>query len=285
VGVITKDELINKVGDLKVLPFVGRKVLETLNDEGSTIDDLSSIIEKDQTIAARVLKISNSAMYGLRHEVTSLHQAILILGFKTIRSLVLSVSTKGLYKNFGMKEKILWDHSVGAAIAAKILSSGFGSEVGEVSFIGGLMHDFGKVVMNNETPDVFGEVIMRIYNEDIDSTIAENEIYGFDHAEIGARVVEKWGFSPLLVSILEKHHLGNFSFQDFKDQTVAKSIALVNLADHVCKVLGIGYRNPNEAIRLQELPSAVFLKFDENKLDVLTKSILDSYNAEKSIFD
>jgi HD-like signal output (HDOD) protein len=285
VGIITKDELVNKVGDLKVLPFVARKVLETLNDEGSTIDDLSNIIEKDQTIAARVLKISNSALYGLRHEVTSLHQAILILGFKTIRSLVLSVSTKALYKNFGMKEKILWDHSVGAAIAAKILSIGFGSEVGEVSFIGGLMHDFGKVVMNNETPDVFGEVMMRIYNEDIESTVAEQEIYGFNHTEIGARVVEKWGFSPLLVSILEKHHTGSFSSQDISDPVIARSIAIVNLADHVCKVLGIGYRNPNETIQLHKLPSAVFLKYDKDKLDVSTKNIQESYNAEKSIFD
>jgi HD-like signal output (HDOD) protein len=285
VGIITKDELINKVGDLKVLPFVARKVLETLNNEGSTIDDLSNIIEKDQTIAARVLKISNSALYGLRHEVTSLHQAILILGFKTIRSLILSVSTKALYKNFGMKEKILWDHSVGAAIAAKILSIGFGFEVGEVSFIGGLMHDFGKVVMNNETPDVFGEVMMRIYNEDIESTVAEEEVYGFNHAEIGARVVEKWGFSPLLVSILEKHHLNNVNLQDINDPVVAKGVATVHLADHACKVLGIGYRDPNETIKLDELPSALFLKYDANKLDALIKNIQESYNAEKSIFD
>jgi len=126
VSIISKEDLINKVGDLKVLPFVARKVLETLNDESCTIDDLSGIIEKDQTIAARVLKISNSALYGLRHEVTGLHQAILILGFKTIRSLVLSISTRALYKNFGMKEKILWDHSVGAAIAAKMISAGYG---------------------------------------------------------------------------------------------------------------------------------------------------------------
>jgi putative nucleotidyltransferase with HDIG domain len=285
VGIITKDELINNAGDLKVLPFVARKVLETLNYEGSTIDDLSNIIEKDQTIAARVLKISNSALYGLRHEVTSLHQAILILGFKTIRSLVLSVSTKALYKNFGMKEKMLWDHSVGAAIAAKILSVGFGFEAGEVSFIGGLMHDFGKVVMNNETPDVFGEVMMRIYNEDIESTVAEEEVYGFNHAEIGARVVEKWGFSPLIVSILENHHLGKVSFQDITDPTVARSIALVNLADHICKVLGIGYRDPNETIKLDELPSAIFLKYDANKLDALTKNIQESYDAEKAIFN
>ncbi len=284
-GTITKDALINKVGDLKVLPFVARKLLETLNDESCSIDDLSSVIEKDQTIAARVLKISNSALYGLRHEVTSLNQALLILGFKTIRSMVLSVSTRSLYKNFGMKEKILWDHSVGAGIAAKMISAGFGSEVGEVSFVGGLMHDFGKVVMNNETPDEFAEVMMKIYNEDVDSIKAETDKYGYNHAEIGAGVVEKWGFAPLLVNILKDHHLNNIKLADVKDPVVAKAIAITNLADHVCKVLGIGYRNPDDKTELHKLPSAVFLNLSQDRLNALVRNIEDTYNMEKSIFE
>jgi putative nucleotidyltransferase with HDIG domain len=285
VGIITKDELINRAGDLKVLPFVARKLLETLNDEGCSIDDLSGIIEKDQTIAARVLKISNSALYGLRHEVTSLNQAILVLGFKTIRSLVLSVSTKSLYKNFGMKEKILWDHSVGAGIAAKMISAGLGSEIMELSFVGGLMHDLGKVVMNNETPDEFAEIMMKIYNEDIDSITAETEIYGYNHAEIGAGVVEKWGFAPMLVDILKYHHLNNVRLAELKDNSVANTVAAVNLADNVCKVLAIGYRNPTDKIELHKLPSAVFLKLTKDRMDVLLKNIEETYNAEKAIFE
>ena len=284
-GVISKEDLINKVGDPKVLPFVARKILETLNNEDCTINDLSAIIEKDQAIAARVLKISNSALYGLRHEVASLRQAIVILGLRTIRSLVLSVSTRALYKNFGMKEKILWDHSVGAAIASKMISAGLGAEVGEVSFIGGLMHDFGKTVMNNESPDVFGEVMMNVYNEENESIAAEEEMYGFNHAEIGARVIEKWGFNFLLVNILEKHHLMNIKLEGIDNPTVAKSVAVVNLADHMCRYLGIGYRNPNETIQLHELPSSVFLKFGKNALDRLAMNIQETYNREKSVFD
>ncbi len=284
-GIITKDVLIHKVGDLKVLPFVARKLLETLNDEGCSIDDLSNIIEKDQAVAAKVLKISNSALYGLRHEVTSLHQAILILGFKTIRSLVLSVSTRALYKNFGMKEKILWDHSVGAGIAAKLISVGFGAEIGEVSFVGGLMHDLGKVVMNNESPEEFAEVMMKVYNEGFDSITAEMEVYGYNHTEIGAGVVEKWGFAPLLVKILQMHHLRSLNLADIKEPAVATAIAITNLADHVCKVLGIGYRNPDDKIELHKLPSAVFLNMPQERLNILVKNIEETYNLEKTIFD
>ncbi|RJQ21219.1 MAG: HDOD domain-containing protein [Nitrospiraceae bacterium] len=286
VEVIKKDDLIRKAGDLRVLPFVARKVLETLNDENCSIDDLSDIIENDQTLAARVLKISNSALYGLRHEVTGLRQAILLLGFKTIRSLVLSVSTRALYKKFGMTEKIIWEHSVGAAIAAKMIAGGLGSsELGEAAFVGGLMHDIGKVVLNNETPDVFAEVMMKIYNDGVDSIVAEEEVYGYNHVEIGAGVVGKWGFSPLLVKIIENHHRTDYKTDDIKEPLTLSSIACVNLADHVCKALGIGYRNRDETLVLHELPSAVFLKVPAGKLETLVKDINDTYTKEKSIFD
>ncbi|MBC8414149.1 MAG: HDOD domain-containing protein [Nitrospira sp.] len=279
-----KNELINKAGDLKVLPFVARKLLSTISEENVSINDISDIIEKDQTIAARVLKISNSALYGLRHEITSLNQALMVLGLKTVRSLVLSISTRSLYKNFGMKEQIIWDHSVGAGISAKLISAHLGSEVADVAFIGGLMHDLGKVVMNNETPDAYTEVIMRSYNDETDSMSAETEVYGYNHTEIGAGVTEKWGFSPMLINILKNHHLQNVTLESFDNPISAKSVACVNLADFVCKKLGIGYRNKDENLHLHKLPSAVYLGFQESKMDQLLADIEETYENEKSIF-
>ncbi|MEN8262069.1 MAG: HDOD domain-containing protein [Nitrospirota bacterium] len=102
--VITKEALIKKTGDLKVLSFVAKKILDTISDDNLSFSDLADISEKDQTIDARVLKVSNSPMYGLRQEVNSIQQALMILGLKTIRSLVLSLSTRSLYKKFGMTD-------------------------------------------------------------------------------------------------------------------------------------------------------------------------------------
>jgi HD-like signal output (HDOD) protein len=282
---LTKDDLVKKVGDLKVLPFVARKLLEAISDENASIDELSNIIEKDQTIAARVLKISNSALYGLRQEITSLNQAIMILGFKTIRSLVLSVSTKSLYKKFGITEKMMWEHSVGAAIAAKLISSNLESGVKDVAFIGGLMHDLGKVFMNNETPEAFGEVMMKMYNDGVESIAAEQEIYGYTHPEIGSKVITKWGLSPVLVKVIELHHLHNISLKSIEDPVVAKGVACVNLANHACKVLGIGYREPDETIDLGKLESAQFLGMTKDKVDAMITQVREDYEREKSIFD
>jgi putative nucleotidyltransferase with HDIG domain len=284
-NVIGLDDLVRKVGDLKVLPFVARKLLETLGDENSTIDDLSTIIEKDQTIAARVLKISNSALYGLRHEVTSIHQAVLVLGFKTIRSVVLSASTRALYKNFGMKEKIIWDHSIGAGIAARIISENSGSDVQEMAFVGGLMHDLGKVVMNNETPEVFGEVLMNIYNEGTGSIEAEESVFGYNHARVGSLVAEKWGFPETLVNVIANHHLNVFGTKSSEESAEDDILACVHLADNVCKYLGIGYRSPDENVDLAGLSSAVRLRIAENNLVEMIERIKTTYDSEKSVFD
>lgn len=283
--VLTKDKLISKAGDLQVLPFVARKALDILNNSNCSIDDLNEVIEKDQTIAARILKISNSALYGMRQEVNSLHRAMMILGIKTMRSLILTATTKSLYKKFGITEQMIWDHSVGAGIASKMVAQGLGSEVEEIAFVGGLMHDLGKVIMNNETPELFSEAMMNIYNENIDSITAENDVYGFDHTEIGAGVVKKWKFSSVLIDIIGKHHLHNCTLEDLDDDFQAKSVASVNLADYICKVLGIGYRGQDESIVLHELPSAVFLGKKKEHLDKLLAEVSETYVREKSAFD
>ena len=281
----SREELLKKAGDLKVLPFVARKILDTIGDEDASIEELGEIIEKDQTVTARVLKISNSALYGLRQEVTSLSHAIMVLGLKTIRSLVLSVSTRSLYKSFGMKEKIIWDHSVGAAIAAKIISRGMGSDVEEMAFIGGLMHDLGKVVLNNETPDIFMQALMKTYNDGVDSLDAENEVYGYTHTEIGAGVMEQWGFPPVLIRIVEGHHLNNGTLENISDPLCAKVTAVVHLADKICKKLGIGTRSPDDELVLDILPSAAFLKITEEQLKLMIEEINETYSNEKAVFE
>lgn len=280
-----KEDLLNKAGDLKVLPLVAKKLIESLSDDNASIDVLSHIIDKDQTIATTVLKISNSAFYGLRQEVTSLKQAIMILGLKTIRSIALAASTKSLHRQFGMTEKMMWEHSTGSAAAAKVISANFEKEVKDIAFIGGLMHDLGKVFMNNEAPEVFPEVVKRMHDGGLDSITAELDVFGYTHAEIGSRVIAKWGLAPVLVRILEWHHLDKKSIDAIQEQAIAKGVACVNLANNICKVLGIGYSDPYEGIVLHELPSAVFLNLNKDAFDELVCEIRETYEREKAVFE
>jgi putative nucleotidyltransferase with HDIG domain len=281
---ITKDMLIKKAGAPKVLPAVAKKVLDLAASDDTSITQLCRVIEKDQTISAGVLKIANSAFYGLRQEVASLNQAVVILGFACIKELVIAISTKLQYKRFGITEQMLWDHSIGAAIAARRLAAGKGKDLEEIAFLGGLMHDFGKVVMNNEAPEMFLQVMQEVYNEGREPLETETRLFGFNHAELGAEVLRAWGFPLLLSSILEHHHLIARTLADFPDSLEARAIACINVADTVCKHLGIGYRTPMPASPLLECPAAIMLGFDRTHIDVLCAEILQAYEAEKASF-
>lgn len=284
-GVITKDALIMKAGDLQILPTVARKVLELVASEMSSAADLKNIIEKDQTITTRILKIANSAFYGLRREVTNLQQAIVILGFRSIKNLVVAATTRSLYKRFGITEQMLWDHSVGAAIAGKVITKKMNLDFQETAFVGGLMHDVGKVVMNNESGKTFVQVMMKIYNDGLDAVKAEQEIYGYTHEEIGSGVLEKWKLPKLLVSVIGCHHRWETDLGlKISEPDVEKSVAAVNVADYVCKFHGIGYRQPKPDIDFGTLKGIATLKISKDSIPAILEEVKKTYETEKAVF-
>lgn len=281
----SKEELVKNASNPKVLPFVAQRVLEKVNDDNTTIATMTDIIEKDQTISASILRISNSAFYGLRSEVSSLRQAILVLGLNAIKDLVITVSTKSQFKNYGITEKMMWDHAIGAGIAARLISSDLQREVQDVSFLSGLMHDFGKVVMNNASHDAYLEVMQKTYNEKISAIDAEESIFGYNHTDVGSLVMLGWGFPPVYVQVLDKHHLRKCKLEEIKDPKIARSIACINLADFICKKLGIGYREPYDSIVLEELPSKAFLGISDERIEELKKRVNECYEEERANFE
>jgi putative nucleotidyltransferase with HDIG domain len=282
--IIPKEELIKKVSDPKVLPMVAKKVLDIIGKDLASISEICETIQKDQTISANILKIANSAFYGLRQKVSSIRQATLMLGLGAVRDIALTVSTKLQYKRFGIVEQLMWDHSVGAAIAARLIAAGRGKELEEIAFFGGLFHDFGKVVINNECPDAYSGAMQRIYNDREDPLMAERSIFDFAHTEIGALVMEKWKFPPIFGSILENHHLENRSCEDFPNAFNAQVIAVINLANNMCSRLGIGFRTADQNLSLHDLPSAHFLKISKELVERLIADVQTAYETEKSAF-
>ena len=282
----TKSELIEKAGDVKVLPTIASKVVQVVNNGNSSAHDLTEVIEKDAAITVRILKIANSPLYGLKNEVRDVRHAVSLLGFSAVQSLVMAASTKGLHKNSGIVEHMMWDHSVGAAVAARILcwAGGFGGPVQDVAFLAGLLHDIGKVVLNNETPHLYAEVSATVYNEKRSSIDVEREVYGYDHAEIGAGVLQRWGLSPQLVAIVGNHHETVGEFGTMEDDLSQKGAAVVNLADQICKKLGIGYREPDDELALDGLSSTTHLKLAPKVLEEAVIEIQASYETEKTLF-
>lgn len=276
-------DIILKFPEIAVFPQVAIQVINTVTDEESSAKDLFKIISVDQALTTRILKIANSAFYGHFREINSLSRAITILGFKAVKNLVVAVSTKYLFKETGLTERILWDHSVGVAIACQILANNFGdmSDI-EESLISGLLHDIGKVAMNNYDVIKFNKIMEKVYYGERLFTEVEKEFYGFSHAELGGSMIRMWNLPEGLEEVVANHH--NFSTDCSEELNISRRIAFVNLADLICLKLGIGYKKPRDIV-LEEQDSSIYLGLKEDQLKEVFEEVEKTYIKEKELFN
>ena len=230
-------------GDLPTMPAVASQVVQAVDNPDSSIDDIRRLIEKDAAIAARILKISNSALYGFPSEIQSLTHAISLLGTMTVRNLVLAASMKETYKRFGLLEKLLWQHSsLSGPIAAMLSRYGSLDVDPDVAFTAGLMHHIGKTALANSHRSEYERVMATVYNEGRSFTEVENEVFGFSHADLGAAVVQQWGLPDTLVLTIQHHHNPEMLTQ--LDDHVARICALTSVTSMCLSKLGVGRSRP-----------------------------------------
>jgi len=286
----TLDELIKKAGDLQMMPQTARKVMELVSKESTTAIDLASVIEKDANITTRILKISNSAFYGLRQEIKTVQHAIVILGYKSVRSLVVASSSKAVHKRFGITEQLMWDGSVGTAIFARLLAKGKRPAVGELAFVGGLLHNVGKAIMNNECPKAYTEVMKNVYNTGTTFAEAEKKVFKYSHPEVGYGVITRWGLPENISKIIRFHQLSrldpNAKEEVLKaDEDLRTALACVEVAVELCRLLGVGYKDRVPDVKLDALEGSKILGLDSAKLDQIVPICEKSFLEEKAIFN
>ena len=205
---ITPQELIANLGDLPPLPQVATQLLRLTADPDASAEDLRRVISTDQALTGQILKIANSAMFGMVREVTTLTQAIMTLGFSTIKSVVIASSAKNLYHRgtVGLQERLIWEHALVAAIASRAFAKTLRFPRVEEAFIGGLLHDIGKSVMGVKFPERYSALLRAVYNEGGDGLALELDTFGFDHAMVGEALVQKWNLAPSLQQAARWHH-------------------------------------------------------------------------------
>ena len=146
------------------MPQVANLVIEKLSDPNTSTREINQLISKDQALSARVLRIANSPFFGHARTITRLTDAIVLMGFNSVRSLVLTSVFNDLFKSFGLIEKLLWEHSlVCGAISQKIAKATRFGRI-EEAFLVGLMHDIGKVILNLRLPGKMSPIVQEVYN-------------------------------------------------------------------------------------------------------------------------
>ncbi len=269
-------------GDLPTMPAIAGQVVQAVDNPDSSIDDIRKLIDQDAAIAARILKISNSALYGFPSEIQSLSHAISLLGTMTVRNLVLAASMKDTYKRFGLLEKLLWQHSSLADPTAAMLAKYRGIAVDpEIAFTAGLMHHTGKTALANSHRSEYENVMMTVYNEGRSFTDVENEVFGFSHAELGAAVVQQWGLPDALVLTIQHHH--NPGMLAELDEGVARMCALTTITSLCLSKLGVGRSKPLKGLNLCAQPAWAFLDLTKDDVDPILNSCADRVKDSRDL--
>jgi len=200
------EKVIAKLKELPTLPDVVFKVNEIVNNPKTSAADLEAVISRDQAIAAKVLKLVNSAFYGLPGRVDTLSRAIPLLGFSTVRNLVMSVSIfdMGPIEHFDMKA--FWRHSFATSIVSRAIALADGLPDAETQSLAGLLHDVGKVVLFQYFVKEYLKVIELMEAKQIPFITAEHALYSIDHAQVGEMLATRWGFPANITAAIAHHH-------------------------------------------------------------------------------
>ena len=230
---------IEEVGDLPTLPHVVQRLATMIGSPTVSAEEIGTIIEKDQVLAAKVLRLANSPFYGFPSRIGSVSHAVIVLGFNVVKGLTLCASALTIMKDAGMDQ--LWRHSLGVAITAKLLATRLDIRNPEELFVSGLLHDIGKVVLYVKWPDV-GNSIKDALKTHTDLSLfdVELELTGLSHAEIGGCLASAWHLPVTLREPILYHH----NPMQAKEATL--QTAIVHVADILVKGLACG--NPGDEL-------------------------------------
>ncbi len=234
------------VNTLPTLPAIAIEAIRLMEGENSSFDSVAELLKNDQVLAARVLHYANTASIGSRQKIVSIAQAVSVLGFNTIRSIILSASifdsfSKKLAKN--KKLVYFWLHSIGVAVTAQILAERLGFPDSDEAYVAGLLHDIGKLILFLQGSDKFKELCRQLDKQGTYSTMGalpldlENELLGLNHLDAGKAAAEHWKLPDSLTSSIWLHHQPVFE-TIYPEQ--ANLGQLVRFADVLCVSNNVG---------------------------------------------
>lgn len=208
-GIKLKYGILRTLDDLPAMPHVVKRAQEIMAKPDSNIKDLARVIELEQAIATRLLKMANSAYYGLSGKVSSIQHASVLLGFKTLAELISVAGISNLLsqdlKGYQLDSGDLWQHSIAVAFGSRIIANRKDTEFGNLAFFAGLIHDAGKLILDPYVYERKNEFDEFMANENHSFLSAEKTILGFDHCEIAFELCQKWKI-PNDQSLAIKYH-------------------------------------------------------------------------------
>jgi putative nucleotidyltransferase with HDIG domain len=281
--VVFQQTLEKKLADLPPLPAVVTRIMQTINNPTTSAEELSRLISLDQGLASKILRIVNSAYYGFPKRISTITHAVVILGFNTVRNLVLGVSAFGMLPqkgtSSGLNRAKFWEHSVAVAIMSSAITKKRNPQTRsamEEAFIVGLLHDLGKLFLDCYFPVQFAVCVAFAGRENISQVEAEKRVLDIDHTIVGRKIAEHWNFPPMLTNAIGAHHAPDPATEHFD------MAAVILVADWMVWQAGVP---STEGVCAPELPQAIddWLMFSEQDFADVRADWEAQYHAAKDL--
>jgi HD-like signal output (HDOD) protein len=204
-------KLLPKIHQLPSMPTLYLELMQLIGNPKVGIDDIGAVITRDITMTAMVLRLVNSAYFGLRHCVSNVTDAAKYLGVEPLRSLVLSLNVFSQFDTMhidGFSTETLWEHSMECAVAAKTIAlmEGAGQKMSDEAFVAGILHDIGKLVLSVNFEDSYRKVVRTVNEEHVTYQQAEQALFGATHADLGGHILSYWSLPTSIVDAIGFHH-------------------------------------------------------------------------------
>jgi putative nucleotidyltransferase with HDIG domain len=228
---------LRQTGPLPSLPAIYVELNAAISSPYSSIEDVGSIIRKDHSLTTRLLRLANSALYGLPRRIETLEEGLYVIGLREMCEMALATTVITTF--MGLPVELadpvqFWRHSVACAVGCALLAEERSDPVPERLFVGGLLHDVGRMVLYLRAPDECARILKRCRETGELDTTVEIEVLGFDHAHLGAALLEMWSMPPSLVEMVRCHHAPT------RTHGPSSETALVHVADFIANTLEFG---------------------------------------------
>jgi HD-like signal output (HDOD) protein len=236
----TLEEKVEGITTLPTLPQVASRLMQVMSNPYASAGDVAALVSRDMSLAARVLRLANSAFYGMPRKITNLTNAVVILGNKVINTLVLTVTVYDMFpqdkESRLFDRRSFWRHCLGCGLMAKLLSKRLHRAVvfdAEEAFCAGLLHDIGKVVMEQYLHDDFRKALRYGADNGVSAFDAELRSIGYTHTDVAEWLTRQWELPSILRHPIIYHH------RPGEAEEYREAIVLCHCADWLCHQLGL----------------------------------------------
>jgi putative nucleotidyltransferase with HDIG domain len=227
----------SRITHIPTIPKVLTQILAMADDPKVEVEHIADAILKDKVLTARMIRMVNSAFWGIRREIVSIREAIVYLGLEQVKNIVTTVSLFNVFqsKNPNFRVTSIWEHGLGCAMFSRRIAELIGFKDTEKAYLGGLMHDIGEVILSQFSIDEFNKVVDLVKTDHVSFHDAENQVLGISHVDFGDWFREHWGFSDELAEVISTHH------NPEKAKINPDLVSIVVLANLFCNLRGLDY--------------------------------------------